>query len=192
MNEKKEITKISSEISSDQIFISNEIANNVRVIISRLEILEKTFIEKKEKEQIKFENKNKEKQIYFTFETKAFSASNYISKNDDALEIASNATSTILRNISFKIDELNIISERMKRIKKSKKHAYIIAVENADNDDATYHATFNVYANFKTKSHRNSLSSEFRFYHELKNHFHAKDFRNVMRIEIETLKSRQI
>ena len=113
------------------------------------------------------------------------------------------------KNIIFKIDESNIISEGVKRQRQFKKQAYATALNNAGNGrNETFHATFEAHLNVnqyyvqensqnnqKTSSsnikfHKNILFSEFQHFEILKNHSHADEFKRAMETEIAALKSK--
>jgi hypothetical protein len=73
----------------------------------------------------------------------------------------------------------------MKRVRK-RREAYVVALH-AEND-VSFHATFNAYTDTNSKKlHRNSLLSESRFHHELKNHSHPERFKKAMKIELNAL-----
>ena len=108
------------------------------------------------------------------------------------------------RNISFKFDESNIVSEKMKRIK-IRKQAYFVVLDRIESDDnETFHDAFSAHIdaddyykknsllqlNSNIKIHRNHLSSESQHYDDFRKHFHADEFKQAMRIELKTLKSK--
>ena len=105
------------------------------------------------------------------------------------------------RNIFFKIDESNIVFEKMKRIK-IKKQTYFVVFDCIESDnDETFHDVFNAHItaenyykknsllqfNFIIKIHKNHLSFKFQHYDEFKKHFHVDEFKQIMRVELKIL-----
>ena len=108
------------------------------------------------------------------------------------------------RNIFFKIDESNIVSEKMKRIKIKKQTYFAVFDRIESDDDETFHDAFSAHItaddyykknsllqfNFIIKIHKNYLSLEFQHYDELRKHLHADEFKQIMRVELKVLKSK--
>jgi hypothetical protein len=133
------------------------------------------------------------------------SATSIISKSNDRLRKFA-FTSSALRDIIFRIDENNIIFERMKRSRQLRREVYVVTLSEIDTQNA-YHSTFNTHIassdyymhaesmknqNFvirkislSIKLHKNTLLAKSRFYHQLKSHSHRNDSIQVMRIEIQ-------
>ena len=107
-----------------------------------------------------------------------------------------------IRNISFKVDDSNIVSEKMKRIR-IKKQAYFVVLDRIESDDnEAFHDAFSAHINANNyykknsflqlnsniKIHRNHLSFEFQHYGDFRKHLHADEFKQVMRTELKALK----
>ena len=92
----------------------------------------------------------------------------------------------------------------MKRIK-IKKQTYFVVFDRIKSDDnKIFHDVFSAHIaandyykknsflqfNFTIKIHKNHLSFEFQHYDKLKKHFHVDKFKQIMRVELKTLKSK--
>ena len=158
-----------------------------------------------------FDSKNSENFNFFltsdenskfsnTFEATAFKILSSSSKKLSRFVFIDSA----FRNIFFKINESNIVSEKMKRIK-IKKQTYFAVFDRIKSDDnETFHDAFSAHIaaenyykknsflqfNFIIKIHKNYLSLKFQHYDELKKHLHADEFKQIMRVELKTLQSK--
>ena len=157
-----------------------------------------------------FDSKNSENFSFFLISdenSKFFDAFKAI-----ALEILSSSKKlsrfvsidSAFRDIFFKIDESNIVFEKVKRIK-VKKQTYFAVFDRIESDgDETFHDAFSAHIaaddyykknsflqfNFIIKIHRDHLSFEFQHYDEFKKHLHVDEFKQIMRVELKTLKSK--
>ena len=184
-----------------------------------------TNIQSKNKQidQISF-NQNFFSSSNFTFDSKNFENFNFFlisnenSKFSNAFEtiafkIFSSSSKKLsrfvfidsaFRNIFFKIDESNIVSEKMKRIRIKKQTYFAVFDRIESDDDETFHDAFNAHItaenyykknlflqfNFIIKIHKNHLSFKFQHYDEFRKHLHADKFKQIMRIELKALKSK--
>ena len=158
-----------------------------------------------------FDSKNSESFNFFlisdenskfsnAFEAIAFEISSSSSKKLSRFAFIDSA----FRDIFFKIDELNIVFEKMKRIKIRKQTYFVVFDRIKSDDDETFHDAFNAHIaadnyykknlllqfNFTIKIHKNYLSLEFQHYDELRKHLHADEFKQIMRVELKALKSK--
>ena len=165
-----------------------------------------TSIQSKNKQidQISF-NQNFFSSSNFTFDSKNFENFNFFLISNEnskfsnafktiAFEIFSSSSKKLsrfvfidstFRNIFFKIDESNIISEKMKRIRIKKQTYFAVFDRIKSDDDEAFHDVFNAHItaenyyknnsflqfNFIIKIHKNHLSFEFQHYDEFKNIF---------------------
>ena len=160
-----------------------------------------------------FDSKNSENSNFFLISDKNSKFSNAFEAT--AFEISSSSLKKLsrfafidstFRNIFFKIDESNIVSEKMKRIK-IKKQTYFAVLDRIEFDgDETFHDAFSAHIaaenyykknsllqlNFIIKIYKNHLSFESQHYDELRKHLHADEFKQIMRVELKTLQSKNI
>ena len=114
------------------------------------------------------------------------------------------------KNISSRVDEGNIIPEGVKRTRQptSRRSAYTSALDRAENGgNEAYHGAFSAYSAANQyyipddrlhqnteksgpKLHRDNLPPEPQHFGDLRAHAHAEGFKNAMRTEIMTLKSK--
>ena len=94
----------------------------------------------------------------------------------------------------------------MKRIRIRKQTYFVVFDRIESDDDETFHDAFSAHIaaenyykknsflqlNFTTKIHKNHLSFEFQHYDELRKHFHADEFKQIMRVELKALQSKNI
>ena len=94
----------------------------------------------------------------------------------------------------------------MKRIKIKKQIYFVVFNRIKFDDDKTFHDAFNAHIivndyykknlflhfNFIIKIHKNYSSFEFQNYDKLKKHFHVNEFKQIMRIKLKTLQSKNI
>ena len=92
----------------------------------------------------------------------------------------------------------------MKRIKIKKQTYFAVFDRIESDDDEAFHDAFNAHItandyykknsllqfNFIIKIQKNHLSLEFQHYDEFRKHFHADEFKQIMRIELKALKSK--
>jgi hypothetical protein len=114
--------------------------------------------------------------------------------------------------IELDIDTINIISEKLRRRRATRKQTYLIVLkEIADDEITSFHIAFSamfcasVFYNHQNQSatklltklnltsfHRNSLSLESKNFRQMQRHSHAVDFNKVILTEISTLRIKGI
>ena len=94
------------------------------------------------------------------------------------------------------IDEINIQSEKIIRIRKSnslRNFNHYIALENAFAEEMrSFYETFMISMTKEKRSHRDDLLVESKFYHQMLKHIEIVDFLRIIDVKIKTLQSKQI
>jgi hypothetical protein len=131
-------------------------------------------------------------------------------QSDVSSESEASSTKEIKKKkmIELDIDTINIISEKMKRRRATRKQAYLIVLkEIADDEITSFHIAFSAmscasaFYNHQnqpvtklltklnlTSFHRDSLLFESKNFRQMQRHSHAVDFNKVILTEISTLR----
>ena len=86
----------------------------------------------------------------------------------------------------------NFNTSRIRKSNSNLEFNHFIALKNVVVEKVrSFYETFTI-SMIKKKSHKNNLSTKFKFYHQMLKHFEIVDFFRVIDVEIKTLQSKQI